>query len=152
MLLGLRPKSLEGAILSDALLQLAERFSHDSRITCKFCLNGPARDLPLEIQEELYRVAQEALSNVRKHSGATSASLSLSYGLRFVMLKIKDHGQGFGRLKHQAGGYGYGLSTMRERARRLEGRIEINTGPGKGTEVVITVPIRCEKQMERHNQ
>jgi len=104
------------------------------------------------IQDELYRVAQEALCNVRKHSRATSASLSLGRGPSVIVLKIKDNGQGFATIKHQAAGHGYGMATMRERARRLGGRIEINTAPGTGTEVRITVPLPGTTQMERHNQ
>ena len=152
MLLGLRPKSLEGTTLSAALRQLAERFSRDSRIACKFCSDGGTRDIPVEIQDELYRVAQEALCNVCKHSRATSASLSLGYEPGVVVLKIKDNGQGFGTMRHQCAGHGYGLGTMQDRAHRLGGQIEINTAPGRGTEVSITVPLPGNSQMERNRQ
>ncbi len=147
MLLNLRPKSLEDATLPDALRQLAEGFSCDCTITCTFCQVGQVRGLPMVLQDEFYRVAQEALSNVRKHSHATSASLSLSYGPGAVALKIKDNGQGFATIKQQAGGHGYGMSTMRERAFRLGGRIDINSAPGTGTEVRITVPLPGTTQM-----
>jgi signal transduction histidine kinase len=152
MLLNLRPRSLEGSTLPDALRQLANDFSCDCTITCTFCQAGHVRSLPVVIQDELYRVAQEALSNVRKHSCATSASLSLGYGPGVVVLKIKDNGQGFATIKHQAPGHGYGMSTMRERARRLGGRIDINSAPGTGTEVRITVPLPGATQMEKNNQ
>jgi len=152
MLLNLRPKSLEGATLPDALRQLAEGFSCDCTISCTFCQAGQVRILPVVTQDELYRVAQEALSNVRKHSHATSASLSLGYGTSVVVLKIKDNGQGFATVKRQAAGHGYGLSTMRERARRLGGKIDMNSVPGTGTEVKITVPLPATTQMESNNQ
>ena len=152
MLLGLRPKSLEGTTLSEALRQLAARFSRDSRIACKFRSDGGTRDIPVEIQDALYRVAQEALCNVCKHSRATSASLSLGYGPGAVVLKIKDNGQGFGTMRHQCAGHGYGLGTMRDRAQRLGGQIEINTAPGRGTAVSITVPLPDNTQMERNSQ
>ena len=93
----------------------------------------------MEIQDELFRVAQEALCNVRKHSRATSASISLRYGTGLAVLKIKDNGQGFATIRHQTGRHGYGLSTMRERAERLGGKFEIETAPGHGTEVKIIV-------------
>src|SRR6266481_5369868 len=70
MLLGLRPKSLEGAHLSGALSQLAERFSRDCGIHCTFNVSGRSHELTEEIENELYRMAQEALCNVRKHSRA----------------------------------------------------------------------------------
>jgi len=148
MLLNLRPKSLEGATLPDALRQLAKGFSRDRTITCSFCQAGHMRSLPVMVQDELYRVAQEALSNVRKHSRATSALLSLGYGPGVVVLKIKDNGQGLATINHQAAGRGYGMSTMRERARRLGGTTEINSAPGTGTEVRITVPLPRTTQME----
>jgi len=72
MLLGLRPKSLDGARLSDALGQLAERFSRECAIHCTFNVSGRAHKLTEEIENELYRVAQEALCNVRKHSRAAA--------------------------------------------------------------------------------
>ncbi len=152
MLLGLRPKSLEGTTLSEALRQLAERFSRDSSIPCRFRADAPVRDLPAEVQDELFRVAQEALCNVRKHSHATAASLSLAGAPGWVVLQIKDNGQGFAAIRRQAGGQGYGLATMRERAGRLGGRIEINTVPGAGTEVTITVPLPAKTSIERNDQ
>src|SRR5260370_31786372 len=150
MLLNLRPKSLEGATLPVALRQLAETFTCDCTITCTFCQAGQVRSLPVVIQDELYRVAQEGLSNVRKHSHATSASLSLGYGPGVLVLKIKDNGQGFATIKHQAAGHGYGMSTMRERACRLGARIDINSAPGADTEVRITVPLPGTTQMEKN--
>jgi signal transduction histidine kinase len=140
MLLGLRPKSLEGTTLPNALQQLVDRFSCDYGLACGFCVDGQVHGLPVETQDELYRVAQEALCNLRKHSRATSASVSLSYGRGSVALKINDNGRGFASVRRQAGGHGYGLATMRERAHRLGGRIEIRSAPGTGTEVIVTVP------------
>jgi len=146
MLLDLRPRSLEGATLPDALRRLAERFSRDCGIPCEFRAAGRARDLPAKVQDELYRVAQEALCNVRKHSRATAASVALGYGPGVVVLKIKDNGQGFATVPRQAGGRGYGLTTMRERAHRLGGSIEINSTPGTGTEVGMMVALPAKPQ------
>jgi signal transduction histidine kinase len=151
MLLGLRPKSLEGAHLPDALAQLAERFSRDGGIHCTFDATGRAYRLPEDIENELYRVAQEGLCNVRKHSRAGSVSISLSYGTGGVALAIKDNGQGFRVTPHQAGAHGFGLPTMRDRAHRLGGRMDINTAPGAGTELRMTVPLPGKTSMERTN-
>jgi len=141
LLLGLRPKSLEGAHLSDALNQLAERFSRDCGIHCTFSASGRSHKLPEEIENELYRVAQEALCNVRKHSHAGSASILLKYGSGGVVLAIKDNGQGFEIRRGQAGAHGFGLPTMCERANRLGGTMDINTEQGAGTEVRMSVPL-----------
>jgi len=152
MLLDLRPKALEGATLEEALRQLAERFSHDCGMACSYRSNGRARKIPVEVQDELYRVAQEALCNVRKHSRATAVSLSMHCRPGMVVLKIKDNGQGFAMVKRQAGRRGYGLPTMQERAQRLGGRIEINTAPGTGTQIIIAMPLPGKTPMERNNR
>jgi len=151
MLLGLRPKSLEGADLVHALRQLVERFSRDCGVSCTFRADGRTRGIPVETQDELYRVAQEALCNVRKHSRATSVSVSLACRPGLVMLKITDNGRGFATATDQEPGHGYGLTTMRERAQRLGGKIEIATGPRTGTEVKMTVPF-AGLHIERSNQ
>jgi len=152
MLLGLRPKSLEGAALADALRQLAERFSRDCGIQCMFNVSGRAHKLTEEIENELYRVAQEALCNVRKHSCAGYVSILLSYRAGTVMLAIKDNGQGFTMKKPQPGANGFGLPTMCDRASRLGGRMDINTGQGTGTELRMSVPLCSKPSNERISQ
>src|SRR5215510_4247619 len=127
MLLGLRPKSLEGAHLTGALGQLAERFSRDCGIQCTFNVSGRAHKLGEEIENELYRVAQEALCNVRKHARAGCVNVLLSYSTGSVMLVVKDNGQGFAIKQPQAGANGFGLPTMCDRANRLGGRMDIHT-------------------------
>jgi len=152
MLLGLRPKSLEGAPLSDALAQLAKRFSSDCGICCTFRARGRPHQLPQDTENELYRVAQEALCNVRKHSRAASVSMVLSYRSGGVVLAIKDNGQGFAIKQSQAGAHGFGLPTMRERANRLGGRMDVNTVQGTGTEVRMSVPVPGKTSKERNHQ
>jgi signal transduction histidine kinase len=149
MLLGLRPKSLEGARLSAALCQLAERFSRDCGIHCSFSVSGRPHKLTEEIENELYRVAQEALCNVRKHSRAGCVSILLSYGAGAVMLAIKDNGRGFAVKQPQAGANGFGLPTMCDRASRLGGRMDINSVQGTGTELRLSVPLGTKTSKER---
>jgi signal transduction histidine kinase len=151
MLLGLRPKSLEGARLSDALAQLASRFENDCGIDCEFTERGPARMLPEETEDELFRVAQEALCNVQKHSRARTSSILLRYTSTAVEMVIKDNGQGIATAERWAGAHGFGMPTMRDRAHRLGGMFEINSTPGKGTELRMVVPIPDQTSMERSN-
>jgi signal transduction histidine kinase len=141
MLLGLRPKSLDGAHLPDALCQLARTFSRDYGIHCTFRTGGRFHKLSEEIENELYRVSQEALCNVRKHSRAATVSILLSYRSGGVLLEIKDNGQGFAIEQSQAGAHGFGLLAMCERANRLGGRMDICTKQGTGTEVKVSVPL-----------
>jgi signal transduction histidine kinase len=152
MLLGLRPKSLEGALLPDALCQLAQSFSRDCGINCTFRASGRTHKLSEEIENELYRVAQEALCNVRKHSRAASVSILLNYRSGVVVLAIKDNGQGFAVKPSQAGAHGFGLPAMCERANRLGGRMDINTKQGTGTEVRLSVPLTVETSKERNDR
>lgn len=141
MLLGLRPKSLEGADLSDALVQLAERFSRDFGINCRFNATGRPHELGDEVEDELYRVVQEALCNVRKHSRAGFVSILLTYTAAGVVLVIKDNGLGFTMRQPKPGARGFGLPAMCERASRLGGRMDINSGQGTGTEIRMSVPL-----------
>jgi signal transduction histidine kinase len=141
MLLGLRPKPLDGPHFVGALHKLAKGFSRDCGIDCKFSIAGPPRDLPQSVQDELYRVAQEALSNVRKHSRATRVSISLNYTSQSVRLAIRDNGQGFSATIKTVGAQGYGLPTMRDRAQRIGGKLNVHSVPATGTEVTITVPM-----------
>ncbi|HXJ60920.1 MAG TPA: sensor histidine kinase [Verrucomicrobiae bacterium] len=152
MLLGLRPKSLEDAHLSDALRQLAEGFSRDCGINCTFRASGRTQDLPQDMQDELYRVAQESLCNVRKHSRASSVSILLSHRPGVVVLTIKDNGQGFGARKQEAGAQGFGLSTMCDRAHQLGGRMDINGRPGRGAKLKVTVPLTGKPQLKGNHQ
>lgn len=141
MLLGLRPKPLDGPHFVGALHKLAKGFSRDCGIDCKFSISGTPRDLPQNVQDELYRVAQEALSNVRKHSRANRVSISLNYTSRNVRLAIRDNGQGFSPTIKTSGASGFGLPTMHDRAERIGAKLNIHSGPATGSEVVITVPM-----------
>ena len=152
MLLGLRPKSLEGADLAEALRQLAERFSRDCGINCIFRAIGRRHKVSEEIENELYRVAQEALCNVRKHSRAGSVSILVTYTSAGVGLAIKDNGQGFAMKQLQPRAHGFGLPAMCERASRLGGRLDINSGQGTGTEIRMRVPLSGKASKERRNQ
>lgn len=139
MLLALRPKSLEDASLVGALKILARRCAEEWHIVCKFRLIGQEADLSPDVQDELYRIAQEALCNVRKHSRATSVSILLSRESDFAALTIKDNGQGFEAKRPNSSQEGLGLSSMRERALRVGGSLEISNAPRGGTQVKVRV-------------
>jgi signal transduction histidine kinase len=141
MLLGLRPRDLEDTSLADGLKLLAGRFALEWGIACKFRAIGNELDLPVDVQGELYRVAQEALCNVRKHSRATLVSIFLNWGADTISLTISDNGQGFLARRPKAAMQGFGLSSMRERALRTGGTIYIRSTPGRGVAVRLEIPI-----------
>ena len=133
MLLGLRPKSLDGACLAESLKELASRCANEWGIVCKFRFSGREPSRFADIKAEFYRIAQEALCNVRKHSGATSVSILLSFDADMIALTVKDNGQGFSGKRPLS--EGFGLTTMRDRALRVGGSMDISSTPRKGTEV-----------------
>jgi signal transduction histidine kinase len=99
-------------------------------------VDGPPRDLPAESAESLFRAAQEGLTNVRKHAGATSADLRLHFGEDSVCLEVTDDGCGLPATTPQ----GFGLLGLRERATRLGGRLDVVPAPGGGTTLRVEVP------------
>jgi signal transduction histidine kinase len=141
MLLGLRPRDLDDTSLAGALKVLADRYALEWGAACKFEVVGNETDLPPDVHDELYRIAQEALCNVRKHSRATMVSIFLNWGADTISLIISDNGQGFLARKPKAAMDGFGLSSMRERALRIGGSIDICSTPGRGTDVRLEIPI-----------
>lgn len=139
MLLGLRPKSLDGTSLAAALKALAQRCAGEWRMECKFRFVGQETGLSPDVQDEFYRIAQEALCNARKHSRATSVSILLSCEASMIALTIKDNGQGFADKHPKTASEGFGLSSMRERALRIGGSMDISSAPRRGTEVKVRV-------------
>jgi len=98
------------------------------------------RELPLAIEAELYRIAQEALTNVVKHSQADSVNVTLYYGKNRFKMKVQDNGVGFDVEKVDEGG-GMGIRGIRERVQRMNGRLYVESTPQKGTIIVVTVKI-----------
>jgi signal transduction histidine kinase len=133
----LRPAPLERLGLSGALEALAEESAMRGQIEVEteIELNG---ELSGEEERVVYRLAQEALNNVVKHSAAKHASLSAREADGSLLVIVGDDGAGF---DPSATGQGRGLAGMRERAALLGGRIEVRSEPGKGTEVLATLPL-----------
>jgi signal transduction histidine kinase len=92
----------------------------------------------MPVEEELYRIAQEALHNVVKHARARQVEVRLSSGSNGTRLEVRDDGVGF-QTDRARPGSGMGLSSMRERAEALGGSFQIHSGPGSGTRVEVVV-------------
>jgi two-component system NarL family sensor kinase len=134
----LSPSSLEKGSLAEALGALSRGFTADTGVRVNIDITEVGA-LPPEIEIELFRIASEALTNVRKHANAREATLHLGIGRRGLELRVSDTGVGFRR--RGAPRQGFGLMGIEERARRIGGRAAIRSGPGRGTTVLVTMPL-----------
>ena len=129
----LRPVALEGKGLAAALRDYATRWSHQTGIEVSLDLQVE-QAIPTQVEGALFRVAQEALANVLKHSGAGSVNITLVCTESATTLEVADDGRGFDPTS--AAGKGMGLRSMRERIDALGGKLSVNSAPGKGTRLV----------------
>lgn len=140
----LRPPILDQLGLLPALEFLADGFR--KRTGLEVTVEGPpgkAR-FPQDVETTLYRVVQEALNNVVRHAGAKRTDIRLWTEDRLLCCRIKDDGAGFTAIVGEAGAAhaGLGLLGMHERIATLNGRFDVNSSPGEGTELRISIPIR----------
>jgi NarL family two-component system sensor histidine kinase LiaS len=140
MIRQLRPVALEGRGLTSALQELIAQWKRQNTIQASLQVDGEYT-LPLLIEEALFRVVQEALSNVARHSHATTVEVQLVKESNQVILSVVDNGQGFDVTATERNGVG--LLSMGERMQALDGDVDIESQPGKGTRVVA----HCVKQL-----
>jgi signal transduction histidine kinase len=136
----LRPKALDDFGLIPALERLGEAFAEQTGITVDVQANLDSTRLPAEIETALYRIVQESLTNVSKHSGASHVSVVVTRREGVVSAVVEDNGRGFEAGGHE--GEGLGLVGMKERVGLLDGRLAIESTEGAGTTVVAEVPVR----------
>ena len=137
LLFELRPPLLHERGLAGALRARLQAVEGRSGLTTEFVTEGEER-LPPNIEQELYRLAQEALNNVLKHAHATHVTVRMTIEHLRAMLEVADDGIGFEPSLQGAGGLG--LGGMRERVQRLGGTLRIDSSPGAGTAVRVEVP------------
>jgi len=133
----LQPRQLEEARLPDAVAELARRWAGESGIRPQVEVTGEPVPLSPAIEVALFRVAQEALTNVARHSGAARVGLTLSYLGDVVLLDVRDDGAGIG----DGDGRGFGLNSMRQRIRGIGGAVTVESAPGEGTTISASVPM-----------
>ncbi|MDA8067361.1 MAG: GAF domain-containing sensor histidine kinase [Actinomycetota bacterium] len=139
----LRPAALDDLGLEAAIHALAERTMQQGlAVRLSIDLNRDYREgggrLAKELETGIYRVAQETLTNARKHSAATRAELDLWEGDGQIHLTVQDNGHGFDPASRTAG---FGLTGIRERVDLLGGELEISSAPGRGTTVSVSIPL-----------
>lgn len=134
----LRPKLLQDGDLCSALRRLSSQmFSHSSTHTiCEVV--GKAYILPQDVENNVLRIGQEALTNAFKYARASEIRIELVYETTQFILRIKDNGQGF-EIDSFSVENGFGLMGMTERADRIGAKLTIQTQPGRGTEVVLSI-------------
>jgi signal transduction histidine kinase/ligand-binding sensor domain-containing protein len=117
-------------------------YEWESRTDIQVALNVTEdRRLPLQIEQALYRVAQESLANVSRHSRASQVEICLDYTDSRVDLTIVDNGNGFELAQKPAG---VGLRSMRERTATINGQIEIESAPGRGARIHVRAPVNLQ--------
>ena len=134
----LRPAALDDHGLVPAIDAQLKRFAALAGVEARLEAQGDASALDEDEQTALYRVAQEALANVGRHSGATRVEVALSAGRGRTELSVRDDGRGFD--PREGGGDGLGLKGMAERARVVGGQLNVRSTPGAGTSITFTIP------------
>jgi signal transduction histidine kinase len=138
--LKLRPSMLDDLGLLPTLLWHFERYTTQTGIIVRFEHKGLERNFHADINTAVFRIVQEALTNVARYAGVREVSVNVQADNVSIALSVKDQGQGFDIVNSQAG-TSTGISGMRERAQLLGGKLEIQTGPGNGTLVTAEMPL-----------
>lgn len=129
----LRPILLDDLGLESALYSMTDDFAERTGIKVQVALDLPPQRLPDDIEITLYRVSQEALTNIEKHALASTVELSVWQKDQMIWVEIKDDGKGFSQDADQA--EGIGLINMRERTEILSGEFSVRSKPGTGTRI-----------------
>lgn len=146
--LGLRPAILDDLGLEAALDWLGDNLGNDTGIDVDVEVDRLGWELPHLSQIVLFRIAQEALYNVKRHADATRAALRFEVLPGKIRMIIADNGKGFqlpGHLSELSGDDKLGLMGMKERARIIGGTLVIRSAPGRGTSVIVEVPVEGKK-------
>lgn len=145
----LRSRALEEFDLPSALLASSKQLTNGADIRFEVTARGRVRPLPETVEDNLLRIAQEAMTNIIKHSQATTAEIELDYGPKNIVLRVKDNGCGFDQRQCAGPNHGhFGLLGITERAKRLGAELTIQSEPGTGTLLVLQVALDRASQPE----
>ena len=135
----LRPGILDQGVVAALQWETAE-FTRRSGLQCRFTCSRAAIDMPKAQSLALYRICQEALTNVAKHAAARSVEVHLFRDTDAITLEITDDGRGFDPAAIEGGRFG--VVGMRERAKAYGGWVDINSAVSRGTTVMVSMPLR----------
>jgi signal transduction histidine kinase len=144
--LQLRPTVLDDIGLKVAMERLVEEWEDRHNVNADVFVHLGNDRLPGFLETALFRIVQEALANIAKHANANSVSVLVERRNDDVVTIIEDDGSGFDINNNSSGGR-LGLLSMQERAGILDGKLEIESGPGMGTSVFVTIPITRRKKI-----
>jgi signal transduction histidine kinase len=137
----LRPTVTKESGLIEALQKVAERSNIPGSLRCNFRSHGvPEESLPPSAQQELLRIAQEAISNAVRHAKPTVISVDVRWEPPNLVLEVTDNGSGIANPQLASRG-GFGLSNMRARAEKLGAQFDVHTAASRGTSIVVLLPI-----------
>ncbi len=140
----LRPAQLDDLGLIAALGYLVDEAQH-SQLQVTLTIKGSRQRLDPLVETVLFRIAQEALSNIKRHAGTHQALMTLSFDAPGIGLAVRDEGVGFNPDENPPPPHGWGLAGMRERAESVGGRFRIDSAPDRGTLVEVVIPITPSK-------
>jgi signal transduction histidine kinase len=137
----LRSASLEeGEDLSKAVSDSSRRLLDGTGIQLKFSVEGVPRRLAPIVEDNLLRICEEAIANAAKHANPTQVKAHLEFNAKQVRLRVWDDGCGFNPQGTKGSKEGhFGLIGIQERVRSISGRLSLNSQPGKGTELIVTI-------------
>jgi signal transduction histidine kinase/streptogramin lyase len=142
--LDLRPPLLDELGLSAALRGYTEALTRRSGVRVDLVIDSIPRDVPTEVEIAAFRVVQESLTNVLRHSGARRAEVNVRYDPSGFELRVEDDGRGFdvgAALERAVGGEHVGLLGMRERVESMGGALTVDSAPGTGTRIQARIPV-----------
>ncbi|MEV4807840.1 sensor histidine kinase [Nonomuraea sp. NPDC049421] len=137
------PPTLRGGSLVQAVRRHADGLVTETGLDVRTSVHGEERPLPMPVNVVLLRAAQEAIANVRKHAGqARGVDVAVTFEPDAVRLLVRDDGAGF---DPGGTGGGYGLNGMRARVAEIDGTVTIDSSPGAGTTVEVTIPLEAAR-------
>jgi two-component system, NarL family, sensor kinase len=140
----LRPSALDDFGLVPAMEELVQEFRSHTKAAVEFKRSAMANRLPPQVEMAIYRIFQQALTNIEQHAKASRVRVSLNVDAKFATLNVIDNGIGFVNEEKEpaeSSDRGLGIINMRERTEALGGVFDLRSAPGKGTEIVVHVKL-----------
>lgn len=148
LIFDLRPMTLDDLGLIPAIKRFLKDFESHFQISTNLLISGEEKRLNQKTETGLFRIIQEALNNVAKHSQARKVRVTIAINQRYVIINITDDGKGFEVdkvLSRECSSESLGLPGMRERAELLGGKLTVKSSPGKGASITVNVPLEIKE-------